>query len=461
MNFNVDSLPGMKVTIMGLGLHGGGIESARFFARHGAEVTATDLRSEDILESSRERLADVPVRYVLGRHDENDFRDADLVIKNPAVRPDSPFLALARRVETDISVFLSLCPGPVLAVTGSKGKSSTASALHFVLSRAFPGARLGGNITTSPLTFLDDLGGGDPTVLELSSWQLGDLRGRRILKPRAAVITNILPDHLDRYGSMEPYVNDKRVIFENQDRGDLTVCFHDDPYGRSFARETPGKPVFFSGSPLPEGLEGAYLADGEGFATAGPAPVKIVPRGIRVIGDHQKLNLLAAGLCLYHYGLAPQSIREGLAAFPGIEHRLEPCGRSGGVLFCNDSAATIPEALTAAVRSFSVPLHLITGGTDKCLDFSVFAGAAALPKEIYLLEGSATVKLRELLDRTGRSYRGPYDSLEKAVRAAASAARDGEVVLLSPGCTSFGMFQNEFDRGRRYKALVSEIIAGR
>ncbi|MDR3200153.1 MAG: UDP-N-acetylmuramoyl-L-alanine--D-glutamate ligase, partial [Spirochaetales bacterium] len=144
-------IAGLKITVMGLGLNGGGLESARFFAQNGARVTVTDLRGEDILAPSLKELEGLPIRYVLGRHEEADFEDAGIVIKNPAVRPDSPYLALARRVETDMSVFLSLCRGPVLAVTGSKGKSSTASALHYGLQKSFPGSRLGGNITTSPL----------------------------------------------------------------------------------------------------------------------------------------------------------------------------------------------------------------------------------------------------------------------------------------------------------------------
>ena len=178
---DLTATPGLRVTVMGLGVHGGGLASALFFARRGAEVTVTDLRGPDALAPSIERLAGLPVRYVLGRHDVADFESADLVIKNPAVPTGSPFLAAARDravpVETDVSVFLSLARCPVIAVTGTKGKSTTASAIHHGLLRASPRARLGGNITVSPLEFLDDLAPTDPVVLELSSWQLGDLGG--------------------------------------------------------------------------------------------------------------------------------------------------------------------------------------------------------------------------------------------------------------------------------------------
>ncbi|MDR1626391.1 MAG: UDP-N-acetylmuramoyl-L-alanine--D-glutamate ligase, partial [Spirochaetia bacterium] len=459
LRFKRGDIPGLRVTVMGLGLNGGGLESARFFARSGAQVTVTDLRGEGVLAPSIKELEGLPVRYVLGGHESGDFRNADIVIKNPAVRPDSPYLAQARRIETDMSVFLSLCPGPVLAVTGSKGKSSTSSALHFGLQALYPGACLGGNITRSPLSFLDGLRPEDPVVLELSSWQLGDIKGKGLLKPKVAIITNILPDHMDRYGGMEPYVADKKVIYENQDPCCHTLYLYGDPWGEPFARETPGTPLAFSRTPLPPEVPGAWLENGEGFARLeNHRGLRILPRELRLAGSHQKINLLAAGLALRLFGLDAGLIQERLGRFPGIEHRLELCGEKAGVRFYNDSTATIPEALCAAVQSFpGLPLSLIAGGTDKELDFGVFAGAAGIPKSIYLLEGSATPKLQNLLRGLNIAYNGPYSSLEKALADAAEAAPPGGVVVFSPGCTSYGMFLNEFDRGHRFKEMVAKI----
>jgi UDP-N-acetylmuramoylalanine--D-glutamate ligase len=459
LKFKRGDIPGLKVTVMGLGLNGGGLESARFFAHNGADVTVTDLRGEELLAPSISELEGLPIRYVLGKHEPDDFRTADIVIKNPAVRPDSPYLAEARRIETDISVFLSLCPSPILAVTGSKGKSSTASALHFGLQAVYPGSRLGGNITRSPLSFLDALCPEDPVVLEMSSWQLGDIRGKGLLKPRTAIITNIFPDHLDRYGGMEPYVADKKVIYENQDTSCYTLYLYGDTWGAIFAKETPGNPRAFSRTPLPRDIPGAWLENDGGFVRGeNTEAVRILPRELRLAGGHQKINLLAAGLALYLFGVDADLIHERLARFPGIEHRLEFCGEKNGIRFYNDSAATIPEALSAAVQSFpGVPLSLITGGTDKKLDFSVFAGVAGIPKNIYLLEGSATLKLRKLLDNLKIAYNGPYSSLEQALAGAVEGAGPGGVVVFSPGCTSFGMFLNEFDRGRKFKEMVKRI----
>jgi UDP-N-acetylmuramoylalanine--D-glutamate ligase len=464
---------------MGLGLHGGGLEAARYLASHGAELTITDLRDEKTLSPTIEQLkaAGVKARYVLGRHEMEDFKNADMVIKNPGVRPDSPYLQGAAHIETDISLFLAASPARLIAVTGSKGKSSTASALHWVLNQArprglLPGrAFLGGNITVSPLSFVDGLAAEDDVTLELSSWQLGDLgaglrdRARSgdgdlvksgLLKPRAAVITAIMPDHLDRYGTMEAYVADKRVIYRDQDRGDLTVAA-DDSWGQSFLAETPGRGLIYAETPLPDGVAGGWVegSDGPGRTrTASGETVELVPAKLLVPGYHQKKNLLAAALSLLDLGLPAEFIRERLGEFPGIEHRLEFFHEERGIRFYNDSAATIPEAAAAALEAFDRPVALVTGGTDKNLDFSCLAAAATRAKAIVLLAGTGSDKLRVLLDKAGIPYRGPWDSVEGALRSVLSAAAPGDAVVLSPGCASFGMFLNEFDRGRKWKEAV-------
>lgn len=460
------SFRGMRVVVMGLGLNGGGLESARYLASEGASVTVTDLRDEKVLEPSIAELQGLPIRYVLGRHEISDFREADFAVKNPAVKPDSPYLAAARRVETDLSLFLSRCPAPLIAVTGSKGKSSVSSALHWTLASAGRKAFLGGNITLSPLSFLHGLKPEDAVVLELSSWQLGDLRGRRrenghaLLKPRVAIITAIMPDHLDRYASMEAYVSDKRVIYEGQDRADVTVC-GEDFWGESFAAESGARVLRYrSADPGDRSAGGWIAADGSGVGrlTGEEEARVLVPPALRVPGRHQKGNLLAAGLGLLDFGLESEEIRKGLETFPGIEHRLEFFHRSrSGVRFYNDSAATIPEASAAAVRSFDSPPVLVAGGTDKALDFAPLAAAAPGAKAIVLLAGSGSDLLMPLLQGAGIAYEGPYSSLEEAALRSIALAGEGDSVVLSPGCTSFGMFLNEFDRGRKWKDAIVRL----
>ncbi len=450
----------MRVTIMGLGLHGGGAASAAFFASHGAIVTVTDLRSEAELAASIEELSPYPLRYVLGRHDEQDFREADIVIKNPAVPPSSPFLAAARQVETDISIFLRLSCRPIVAITGSKGKSTVASALHHAIVQTFPLARLGGNITVSPLRFIDEMAAAPPktpVVLELSSWQLADLRGKGLLRPRIAGITNILPDHQNRYRSMEEYVDDKRLIYADQGADDITLCNFDDPYGRGFARETPAQARLFSAHGLPEGAEGGWIEGNIGLVREGGRVDEVVPEQVRLPGPHNRLNLLVAGLAASRMDVPSAVIRERLASFEGIPHRLSLVREWQGIRFYNDSAATIPEATVAALSSFEGPVILIAGGTDKSLDFAVFRSVAARPKEIVLLSGSATAKVIAVLEQAGRSYRGPYPSLDAALASALERAEPGDTVLFSPGCASFEMFRNEFDRGLTFVSLVRAL----
>jgi UDP-N-acetylmuramoylalanine--D-glutamate ligase len=424
------------------------------------------------------------VRYILGKHEIEDFKKADMVIKNPGVKPDSPFLLAAKRIETDISLFLAESPARLFAVTGSKGKSSAASALHWILDRSGDirpseyrhGSRrsfLGGNITVSPLTFLEELTENDDVVLELSSWQLGDLKGRTapdnspLLKPKAAVLTAIMPDHLDRYASMEEYVDDKKTIYRWQDQDCVTIA-GDDAWGETFRAETKGRPLVYSRSPLSEGQSGGWIEgpNGPGLARLyewqdiTDKTVELVPSRRRTPGDHQKLNLLAASLAAYGLGVKAEKIREAAALFPGIEHRLEMFLEKAGIRFYNDSAATIPEAAATCIEALAPegPLVLVTGGTDKNLDFSPLVKASAKAKTIILLAGTGSEKITRLLGEAGIVWRGPFDDLEKAVLCALENAKDGDIVALSPGCTSFGMFLNEFDRGRKWKETVLRLV---
>ncbi len=458
-----------RVTVMGLGLHGGGLASALFFARHGAQVTVTDHRRDSsAFEPFLAELAAHGVRAVLGRHEELDFTQTDLVVKNPAVPPSSPFLALARDrgipVETDLSVFLGLCPGPVLAVTGSKGKSTAATALARCLLTRHPGCRLGGNITVSPLDFLEDLRPEDPVVLELSSWQLADLRGRGLLAPQVGLATCILPDHQDKYPDMASYIADKKVLFASQRPGQFAVLNADDPWQRGFPEATAAQAHWYSRVALQPGQPGAFLSDGVGLREAAGRTETLLPARLSIPGEHNRLNLLAAALGARLFGLEPGSIAAALSSFPGIEHRLELVAERFAVRIYNDSAATIPEAAAAALASLPPPVFLIAGGTDKNLDFHPLAGAAERAAGLYLLAGSGTRKLEPLLRAEGVPFEGPFPGLEEALSRAWAAARraaasgsSGATLLFSPGCASFELFLNEFDRGRKFKELAAGL----
>lgn len=455
---NMEMLKQLKVTIMGLGLHGGGIASARFFAEAGSIVTVTDLGSPEKLQSSVDRLADLDIKFVLGEHRNSDFTDADIVIKNPAVPSGSPFLKMAKRVETDISTFLQLSENKIIAVTGSKGKSTTVSAVYHVLKKMNSRTRLGGNITVSPLTFIHDLRKEDPVILELSSWQLADMGKRDLLKPEIAVITNIMHDHQNRYSQFSDYVDDKKLIYRNQDNSCISI-FSDDSYGKVFQAESQGE-IYTFHSVKPEEMKknSAWLENSKGyFSEDGKSSELLVPEKLAVPGDHFRLNMLISAMILKLSGVDSEKIRDGLSSFTGVPHRMEKFAEKKGITFYNDSAATIPEATAAAVNSFTTPLILITGGTDKDLRFDVLKNTLDIPKELYLLEGSGTDKIIPVLKEQGIRWNGPYCTLKEALDQSFRTAAEGDSILLSPGCTSFGMFLNEFDRGDTFKKLVKAL----
>ena len=465
----LSDLAGLRVTVMGLGLNGGGLASAAFFASHGSVVTVTDMKDEASLAASIKALEGLPIRYVLGRHDLADFEGADLVIKNPAVRPDSPYLKAARCLETDISVFLRLSKAPVIAVTGSKGKSTVSSALYHGFVASGRKAFLGGNITVSPLSFIAGTTAETPVVLELSSWQLADLKGLGVLKPRVAVLTSMMPDHMNRYSSMEEYMADKRLIYADQDPSCYLVANRDDEWNRSFAAEARATTAWYADRAPgaagggPAGGPAAWLEEGTGrglFSATGEAvrAEEILPAELLVPGSHNRKNLLGAALALRLSGLAALEVSKAMAGFGGVEHRLERFATKDGVAWFNDSAATIPQAVAAALGSFEGPVVLITGGTDKNLDFEPARSAYRKPKAVILLAGSGTDKLRALLDADSIPYEGPFTELDPAIRAAMAVARPGDTVLLSPGCTSFGMFLHEFDRGNKFKERARALL---
>ena len=440
---------GARVLVMGLGLNGGGLETAKFLLSRGAAVTVTDTKDAAALAPSVNALEAFAVehgypapRFVLGRHETADFAAADFVVKNPIVHPDSPYLLAAKRVETDIGLFLAENPARLPAVSGSKGKSTTAAAIHHALrlwhEKTGRGkAYLGGNIAVSPLSFLDGLAGDDDVALELSSWQLGGLRGNTdaagnaLLRPRVAVLTAIMSDHQNWYHGMEPYVADKRVIYRYQDETCATVTTDDD-WGRRFLSETRAKKI--SAADAPWELQ------------------NIVPR---IPGGHNKQNLVLAGLALAELGLPLPFIVDSLEQFPGIEHRLEFFREHNGIRYYNDSAATIPEAAASALAALPGSVF-ITGGTDKDLDFVPLAAVCGKARAVILLAGTGTAKLIPLLVQDGITYHGPFDTLDEAARTAIALAVPGTTVLFSPGCTSFGMFANEFDRGRQFIAVVEK-----
>lgn len=493
----LEDIKNKNIVVMGLGLNGGGEACVRFFLKHGANVLATDMKTEEQLLPTIKKLSEDPeldtsrLTYRLGEHLIEDFENADCVIKNPGVKIEgNKYLAAARAIETDISIFLHFTKAPVIAVTGSKGKSSTVSAAYYGLNKAGFTAFLGGNITVSPLTFLEKTNENTPVVLELSSWQLADLRGRGALKPKICVITKIVPDHQNWYHAMEPYVADKRLIYADQTAADYSIFDYegDEPgtgpeaggtWGDFFASETKAQVLRYAKDSVTDktvhDFYGVYQSKDENGNFCGKAILpgmknpEIIMKNLIVPGEHMKINALNAALILKLMGVPSEKCVEIMSTWPGIDHRLQFFHENNGVRFFNDSCATVPEAAAAASQSFGKPVYLLTGGTDKGLELTPLADCltgkanAKFPvKALYLLAGSATDKILPALNKAGVKYNGPFNSLNEMLSALknnlSSADHKDDIVVFSPGATSFGMFTNEFDRGNKYMAAVKELF---
>lgn len=443
---------------MGLGLNGGGLAAAQFLAKEGADLCITDLRDADELEPTLNELKGQSIRYVLGRHEDRDFSEADMVIKNPAVPANSHFLKISRRVETDLSLFLSYVDNPILAVTGSKGKSTIVSALHHIMKQSYHNCRLGGNITISPLTFIDEIDREDPIILELSSWQLADLHGKGLLNPKIAMISNIMHDHQNRYDSFQDYIDDKLAIFLEQDPKNLAILPIEEKY-RGWDQLKGGCKTFFSMSEsnYETNLLFGFKNNKGIFHNPQGNEEVLIDGDLHLPGSHIRGNILAAASMARLYGVPKRKVLEAIKSFQGVPHRMELIRTWNNISFYNDTAATLPDAMVAGMESFESGPLLILGGTDKELDFSVMKGKMSNAKACIFLEGSATKHMRELMDREGVTYQGPYNNLREAFEKSLQLAEAGDVVLLSPGAASFGMFKNEFDRGNQFRSLVESL----
>lgn len=472
-------LKGKRVLVMGLGVHGGGLGVARFLLRQGALVTVTDLRRPEELADTLQALAGEPVTYVLGEHRLEDFRRADMVVRNPAVPRESPFLEEARRhgvpIEMEMTLFFALCPAPIVGITGTKGKSTTTALLGEIVRRHDPGAVVAGNIRVSALEALPQIGPRTPVVLELSSWQLEGL-GERGMAPQLAVVTNLSPDHLNRYPSWESYVEAKKQIYRAQRADDRLILNAEDAVVRDFRLDAPSQVSWFgvelqphgrsalragNGRVLPLGNGAALIAEGVvTWVGADGAAQPICPASdIALPGRHNRANVLAAAAAASLLGLPAAVIAAGIAAFRGLPDRLEVVRVLDGVTYINDTTSTAPAATVAALQALEQPVVLIAGGADKALEFGGLAAAAAGVRAILLLEGTATDKLEQALREAGAGPRvvGRFDSLPAAVQRAREIARPGDAVLLSPGCASFGMFRHEFERGEHFRQAVAAL----
>lgn len=430
-------LAGKRVTVMGLGRHGGGAAAARFFSRRGARVTVTDLADASALADSLATLQGLPFeRVALAGHQAEDFAHAELVCVNPAVLPHSPWVALARahgaEITSECEMFLNLRPCVAVGVTGTTGKSSTAAMLAACLARASRRVWLGGNIGHSLLDDLPQMQPSDVAVLEISSFQLYWL-SPRVRWPELAVITNFSPHHLDWHGGLEAYQAAKlRLLYGTGESGPVVL----------------GSRTVMQGLPVPPGLP-----------IVAPWPLERLP-ALCVVGDHQRANAACAAAAAELLGVPPSVICQALARFEGLPHRLEYLGMYAGRRLYDDSKATTPAAAVAALDAVAALgaarcIWLLAGGLAKGASLSPLAAAAAQVCAGVACFGAARHDLAQIFEGTpGRAEISRHERLDQAFAWCWERSRPGDAVLLSPGCTSHDQFQDFAERGRYFRSLA-------
>ncbi len=443
---------GREILVMGLGRFGGGVDVAKFLAKAGAKITVTDLAKAEELSNSIAQLKEFPqIKYKLGCHEEQDFAQAEVIIANPAIPADNKFLQAARKqkrlITSQVEIFFELCPAKIIGITGANGKSTT-TALTAHLLRAglnqenckYTNVWLSGNIGNEPLLVtLDEIKPSDLAVLELSSFQIEQLAQIRKM-PAIALLTNLTPNHLDRYKTFEKYCAAKELTFKWQKRDEnnpaISIFNAEDEIGRKwfekYSKDTGRKCIEFSADDVSDEIRQQYALPGRVY----------------------RANLAAAMSIAKCVGVDKKVVRDCVGKFKALAHRLEFVAEVYGVRYYNDSKATTPDSTIVALESFDGPEILIAGGYDKGISFTEFGERAAQRVKTAILIGQTAGKIAEAIGASGKAKIKFAKSLVEAVGLAKQEAVQGDVILLSPACASYDMFDNFEQRGAEFSRLV-------
>ncbi|MEK7458856.1 MAG: UDP-N-acetylmuramoyl-L-alanine--D-glutamate ligase [Patescibacteria group bacterium] len=471
------------VTVMGLGRYtqGSGLGATKWLMRHGAQTVITDLKTDVELKESvdlvmewynkyREQFPNRTIYqplFILGQHRVEDFVNVDCVVQNPGVPSESEFVKAAREkgvaIESDVSLFFRYYKHPIIAVTGTKGKTTTTMLTGAMLAKLDPKAVIAGNVKISPLEALDEMlvrPDATPVVVELSSWLLESLPvALTELKkgPDIAVFTNVFPDHLNRYASYEDYIKSKEIIFEHQTPEQFTILNFDNDIVRAMEPRVKGK--LFWCSKTYQDHDGCYVKDGSVVFRRDGTGVVLVPlASVGLQGEHNLENVLTSACAALLRGVAVVDVQEVLQSFKGVDDRQELVREVDEITYINDTTATAPDAVVAALKRFGVKddVILIAGGVDKKMDFaSLIATIPPTCKKLILFPGDASDIIEAGL--AGKVDIDHAKSMKEAVQKARAAAVTGDIVLLSPGAASFNMFKNEFDRGEQFREEVRTL----
>ncbi len=452
-------LNGKRVLVVGLGKSG--VASALFLKKHGAKVSVSDTKSGDELRNEIPVLLDNGISVETGGHGERTFRGQDLIVVSPGVPVDAPPLQQARSmgeaVIGEIELAAQFLPGPIVAITGSNGKTTTTTLAGEIMTAGGFATLVGGNIGTPAISLTDRATPQTVIVLEVSSFQLETIQ---TFRPKVAVVLNVTPDHLDRHRTFEIYVNAKARLFENQQPVDFAVLNADDKTCVAMGKRTRAQVFWFSRQKEVE--RGAWVSDGKIlFRDANGQREILQTSDIPLKGAHNLENVLAAVCSGVLMGCAPEKILQAVKNFKAVEHRLEFVATIRGVGYYNDSKATNVDATIKALESFPSNIHLILGGKDKGSDYTLLDQLLReRVKRVYTI-GAAAAKIESqiLSSKDGGPEVVHAETLDNAIRKASAAAESGDVVLLAPACASFDQFKSYEHRGKVFKEVVQSLSA--
>lgn len=445
-------LENKRVLVVGAGKSG--LAAASFLAGKGAAVTLTDASQPEFPEGELERLVAAGVRLALGGYPEVKPDSFDLVVMSPGIPLTVEPAQLASKhgiaLTGEMELAYRFCRAPLVAVTGTNGKTTTTALLGEIFQQSGKRTLIAGNIGIPLVKEVERYGPQDIIVAEVSSFQLETTTD---FKPKVALILNITPDHLDRHGTMEGYINAKAKIFANQGAGDCTILNYDDPLTRSLADRTPARVIWFSRREVLQ--EGVYAAEGRIIANFGGAGEFICRQDeIGIPGAHNLENALAAIAAARAMGVAIPDLVHTLKTFQGVPHRLEPVAEINGVRYINDSKGTNPDASIKALEAYTEKIVLIAGGKNKGSNFDAFAEKVKEKVRVLVVLGQSAAAIAAAARSKGFEEILHANSFEEAVLLAHQAARPGEIVLLSPACASWDMFNSYEERGELFKKIV-------
>jgi UDP-N-acetylmuramoylalanine--D-glutamate ligase len=445
---------GKQFSVLGAGRSG--IAVARLLKKRRAKVFLSDSASVASMKETAKELEEIGVEYEFGGNTHRVL-EADVIVVSPGVPLDSPIIKLAHerkmKVIGEIELAYEFCEAPIVAVSGTNGKTTTTTLIGEIFKAAGWNTAVAGNIGV-PFADVVDSAKGEKSVvaLEVSSFQLDTID---TFRPKVSILLNITPDHLDRYPNFEAYVQSKFRIAENQKGHDVFIYNHDDDILRSFAETVSVRTLGFS---LTTELRmGAFLREGEVILRSGREREALIrPEEIGILGPHNLMNAMASALAARAMGVEYDAIRTALKSFKGVEHRIEFVRERNGIQYYNDSKATNVDSLFYALGSFAQPIVLIAGGKDKGNDYTRVEALVQEHVRAIVTVGKGAKKIESFFAGKKPILSAGF-SMEEAVKLATEAAREGDVVLLSPACASFDMFDNYEHRGKVFKELVNKL----